>query len=83
MIKECENYVKMWEARCYSEGIPDDVPSEMFDRVPSYRLIAKAILSNNVELLGVIKKPCAAYIRLKRIELEKRNPEQVAQLQMF
>ena len=73
MRKECKDFIEMWERRCYPYGIPDDAPQEIFDRVPSYRMVAKAILKNDLSVLGVIKKPCKAYISLKRIEIAKRE----------
>lgn len=84
MRKECHDFIKMWENRCYKDGIPDDVPYEIFDKVPSYRAIAKAILKNDVSILGIIKKPCKAYISLKRIEISKRNTVAIPkQLNLF
>lgn len=67
------DFVAMWERRCYPDGIPDEVPHEIFDRAPSYRLVAHAILKNDVSLLGIVKKPCKAYVRLKRKELRSRG----------
>ena len=72
MIKEVNNFVKTWEGRCYKGGIPDDVPPELFHRAPSYKMIAMAILKNDVSIIGVERKPCEAYIKLKRYEISKR-----------
>ena len=84
MRKEVLDYIKLWEGRCYKNGLPDEVPSEIADKVPSYKNIVKAIFRNDVELLGVIKKPCSAYISLKRIEISKRPETKLdAQLKMF
>lgn len=72
MIKEVSSFVKTWEERCYKDGIPDNIPPEIFHRVPSYRMIAMAILKNDVSIIGVERKPCEAYIKLKRHEISKR-----------
>lgn len=70
-------YVQMWETRGYSGGIPDEAPSplEARCRVPSYRAICRAILTNDVALtsLGFQREPCEAYTALKRIELRRRG----------
>lgn len=75
-----ENYISTWERRCYKSGIPDDAPKEIFDKVPSYKKIAMAILKNDVSLLGIEKKPCLAYIALKRIEISQRTQKENTQL---
>lgn len=70
-------YIETWEARGYPNGIPDEAPPalETNGRVPSYRLICKAIMSNDVALttLGYQREPCSAYMALKRIELRARG----------
>lgn len=39
----------MWEARCYSDGIPDEVPSRLTfsGRAPSWKAVAICILKND------------------------------------
>jgi predicted phosphoadenosine phosphosulfate sulfurtransferase len=69
---EIEQYIHIWENRCYKNGIPDDVPREIFDKVPSYKAIAMAILKNDLSILGIERKPCLAYVALKRIEISQR-----------
>jgi len=82
MKRQVEQYIKLWEARCYHDGIPDDVPKEIFDRVPSYRNIAIAILKNDISLLGIEPpKKSLFYVALKRIEIRSR-PEYVASTQL-
>lgn len=83
MRKVCDDFVEMWERRCYQKGIPDEVPQEIFYRVPSYRLIAHAIMKNDVTLLGVVKKPCQAYVSIKRNELKARGTFDSQQLELF
>lgn len=48
-------YVNLWEARCYSDGIPDEVPDllEKTGRAPSYKAIAICILKNDLRLIGL------------------------------
>jgi predicted phosphoadenosine phosphosulfate sulfurtransferase len=42
----------MWENRCYFDGIPDKAPLKLEKsmRVPSYRMIATALLKNDLKL---------------------------------
>lgn len=76
MKKAIIEYISRWEARCYSEGIPDEAPLELERRnlVPSYRRIAIAILKNDVSLksLGLTATKSKYYDFYKRIEIEKR-----------
>lgn len=48
------DYVAIWESRCYSSGIPDEVPESLSKtlRAPSYKAIAVAILKNDLNLVG-------------------------------
>lgn len=73
MKKQILKYINDWENKCYKNGIPDEAPLrlEQLNKVPSYRLIVKAILKNDVvlKLLGFNKPKCHIYSELKRIEL--------------
>lgn len=53
------SYVKTWESRCYSDGIPDDAPKRLADqmRVPSYKAIAECLLKNDLGLYGLGFQP--------------------------
>lgn len=64
----------MWESRCYYSGIPDDAPIEIFNKVPSYKRIAIALLNNDLQLtaLGYEAKKTPYYGMLKRIELKDK-----------
>ena len=77
MKQKIINYIKEWEHRCYSNGIPDEAPVvfERSNKVPSYRLICIAILKNDriLETLGYSRIKCRAYMELKRIELIERG----------
>lgn len=77
MKKKIQNYIKEWENKCYSNGIPDEAPLrlEQLNKVPSYKSIVRAILKNDIALksLGYTQKKCNSYHELKRIELSKRN----------
>lgn len=68
-------WVKKWEGRGYSNGIPDeaDLGIELAERAPSYRRICMAIMRNDVQLesLGYTRELCAAYIAIKRDELQR------------
>lgn len=74
MQTKLEDYIKLWESRCYSEGIPDEAPQEISDMVPSYKRIAIAILKNDYSLksLGFAPPVSEYYGMFKRIEIEAR-----------
>lgn len=44
--------MRIWESRCYSDGIPDEVPARLSEtgRVPNYKAIAMCILKNDLHL---------------------------------
>lgn len=67
------NYIENWEQKCYKKGIPDSAPIELENNllVPSYRLIAIAILKNDYSLktLGFTPKRSKYYDVYKKIEL--------------
>ena len=48
-------YTKMWENRCYSDGIPDEVPELLArtNRAPSWKKIAICLLRNDFKLRGL------------------------------
>jgi predicted phosphoadenosine phosphosulfate sulfurtransferase len=77
MKSKISQYIKKWERRCYSDGIPDSAPArlERAGKIPSYRTICLAILKNDMQLtsLGFTRKPCDAYMAIKRIEIEART----------
>lgn len=75
MERKIQEYIKLWEGRCYPDGIPDEVPKEIADKVPTYKRIALAILTNDVSLesLGYQPPRSAVYNELKRIEILNRN----------
>ena len=68
-------YVQLWEERCYKDGIPDEAPSELGDKVPSYKRICIAILKNDMNLtsLGYKPKNSKYYSILKKIEIDARE----------
>lgn len=80
------NYIQTWESRCYSNGIPDEVPKriEQLNKAPSYRMICLALLKNDYPLktLGFTPKKCESYHQLKKIELSQRS-NTVKQLTLF
>ena len=63
-------------------GLPDEAPAEIFDKVPSYKKIAIAILRNDLRPLGIEPKASKYYSMLKRIEIDKR-PTKYKQLTLF
>ena len=75
-------YCEKWEHRCYTNGIPDEAPVEIADKVPCYKKIAIAILKNDLNLssLGYEKKHSKYYDVLKRIEMDARKDGKPKQL---
>ena len=57
--QKVEDYIKTWESRCYSNDIPDEVPTEVTKQglAPSYKAVAMAILLNRYSLLGIYANP--------------------------
>ena len=49
-----KSYIKTWKRRCYSNGIPDEVPEKLakVNRAPSYKQIAIAILTKSLGFDG-------------------------------
>lgn len=82
-----EKYTRDWMGKGYSDGIPDDCPEELerLGLVPSYRMIATAILDNDIGLrsLGFTTKQSAWYAEIKRIEIQGRKPDEPQQQQLF
>ena len=75
--KKVEEYIEKWKERCYKYDIPDEVPIQLNDRVPSYKKIALCILKNDLNLkgLGYETKRSDWYDYYKRIELDKRKKQ--------
>ena len=48
-------YLQMWKDRCYSDGIPDELPELLVktNRAPSWKKIAICILKNDLKLRGL------------------------------
>lgn len=87
MKEKIMEYIKTWEARCYSEGIPDEAPHELEvrNKVPSYRKICLAILKNDYSLktLGYNTDKPKVYHELKKNELIERGIINDIQLKLF
>ena len=75
MRTKISEYIKTWEQRCYVNGIQDEAPKEIYDKVPSYKKIAMAILKNDTSLKGLGFTPLDSeyYGAYKRIELSERK----------
>lgn len=80
-----ELYISGWECKGYPQGIPDEAPEnlERFLMVPSYRLICKAILKNDRQLLtlGYEREHCEMYSVIKREELKRSGKIKVVAIQ--
>lgn len=77
------DYIKTWENNCYYNGIPDEAPKEITDKVPDYKKICICIIKNDFALktLGFEAKKSTIYSELKRIEIENRS--KLKQLKLF
>jgi predicted phosphoadenosine phosphosulfate sulfurtransferase len=62
-ISRVNSYVKVWEDRCYKNGIPDEVAKRLSDsmRVPSYKASAMAILQNDLALYTLGFQPVVSH----------------------
>ena len=85
MKDRIEKYIRDWERKCYSNGLPDAAPPEIKDLVPSYKLIALSILRNDYALkaLGFQQPKSKVYSALERIEIDKRPSKYGKQLKLF
>jgi len=76
MEKKIKTYIEFWQTNCYKKGIPEtaDPRLEQLNKVPSYKLICKAILKNDyhLETLGFTKPVSKHYSSFKRVELQNR-----------
>ena len=76
MRQKIEDYIRIWEMRCYSSGIPNECPPRLsqLNKVPSYKQICSAILKNDSALktLGFSSNKGEVYSSLKRVEIEQR-----------
>ena len=73
------SYVKVWEERCYENGIPDEVEDGLMNsmRVPSYKAIAMAILNNDFHLYALGFQPHISHW-YRAIKLnESKNENQI------
>lgn len=77
MKEKIQSYIKEWESKCYSDGIPDEAPKrlEQLNKVPSYRKTCIAIMKNDfsLETLGFTKNKPYIYHEFKKIELQQRG----------
>ncbi len=80
-------YIRDWTGKGYSDGIPDECPKQLerLGLVPSYRMIATAILDNDIGLrsLGFTSKHSVWYDEIKRIETQGRKPDEPQQQRLF
>ena len=64
-----KEYETTWIERCYSEGIPDEVPAKLMNsrRAPSWKAVAISILKNDINFhsLGFRPKRSKWYEPLK------------------
>jgi predicted phosphoadenosine phosphosulfate sulfurtransferase len=86
MKTKINSYISSWENRGYYNGIPDEAPAELESAgiVPSYRMICRAILKNDIALtsLGFTRSPCVLYNELKRAELLEKGKIKIISTQL-
>jgi predicted phosphoadenosine phosphosulfate sulfurtransferase len=77
MKQKILDYIRKWESQGYPDGIPDEADAKLegLKKVPSYRMICKAIMKNDLALvsLGYNRPQTESYSVLKRIELAARE----------
>ena len=75
--RRVREYIRRWKSQGYEVDIPDfaDENLEALGKVPTYRRICLAILSNDwhMQTLGYRAPLCQAYMDLKHIEIEARH----------
>ena len=74
--------MKVWEERCYKDGIPDEVEQGLMNsmRVPSYKAIAMAILNNDLHLYSLGFQPhISHWYRVVKSNAKKDD----SQMEMF
>ena len=80
------SYIRTWEQRDYSDGIPEEVPDGLMRGLaPSYKEIAIALLKNDVGLLSLGFTPPATlwYSILKQMEIDERPCNRSGHRQLF
>lgn len=87
MRQKISKHITTWENRCYINGLPDEADErlEAFGKVPSYRRICKAILKNDLSVIGIQGTYSHYYSALKKIEIDARpeSKNTFKQLQLF
>ena len=77
MKNKIRSYVSSWKRKGYENGIPDESPVELEsnNKVPSYRMICRAIMRNDVSLstLGFSRNKTPEYMASKKLEIEARK----------
>ena len=83
VTQKVKDYTKIWEARCYPTGIPDEVPKKLMKsgRAPSYKAIAMAILSNDIYFYSIGFEQKQSSILMGIIEANK--PKNETQIRLF
>ena len=71
--------MKVWEGRCYENGIPDEVSDGLMKsmRVPSCKAIALAILQNDLALHSLGFQPHVSHWYRAIKQNESKNSDQL------
>lgn len=74
-LLKINQYINGWINKGYKDGIPDEAPIELEKNllVPSYRMICRAIMKNDSQLitLGYEREYCQMYNIIKKEELKR------------
>lgn len=72
-------YINLWQDKCYSDGIPDEVPNKLLfsGRAPSWKALAICILNNDHQLkkLGLERSTTVRGLEIER-ELKRKDTAQ-------
>lgn len=75
LTQRVKEYETVWMTRCYSDGLPDDVPNNIqkSGRAPSYKAIAIAILKNDMQLKSLGFAPVESELCRQLRHTNKKN----------
>lgn len=80
LMRRVLDYVRIWSNRCYSNGIPDDIPATLAatNRAPSWKAVAVAILKNDHHLYSIgFSRPESAQVDRLHADLLRRESLQM------
>lgn len=86
-IARVNQYIKIWEKRCYKDGIPENVPYRLMKakKAPSYKAIALCILNNDFMLknLGFSESESLIADSFRAIKNQAESEKESGQKRLF